>query len=222
MSMFVIKNIDNILHSYNGIDIEPGGAYIIPKEELSEWANCNVLISDIATHLIIVNNGENDIQDSSQAIDYLKGLVPGSVISTPTRDYSLDMNAIDVAVTRNAELAVVQSFDFKLENYANENYVYKHLLGAMAFGQNIVHGDYVSSQIVDVDGITGYPAGTVLKSFVRKAFLDPINQIGLASFAPASINVGLYIRINFHAMPGSGDAKIFINLNLFNKVEETS
>lgn len=77
----IIKNLDTIAHVYSGQEILPEEQYQIQEVEALRWANNSDLLADIANGLAQVNNGEEDIVDVNDQINFLKDNLPKEVIT---------------------------------------------------------------------------------------------------------------------------------------------
>ena len=68
----IIKNIDNVDHTYVGQLIPANSSYTIQGLEQIAWANCEQLFIDIANNKAIVNDGTSDITNVNDQINFLK------------------------------------------------------------------------------------------------------------------------------------------------------
>lgn len=104
------------------------------------------------------------------------------------------------------------NIDYKLteERYIN---------GVDLLIKDSVWGDYVKFQVVDVDNILGYGAGTVLDEFGSDWYIDPnVCQQGQVIIPyPAKIIANLYIRIVYVSVGTVNDVELKANLFLHKK-----
>lgn len=80
-----IKNTDTVQHKWAGQYVQPDEYYEIEDVELNTWQNSSQLLADIGTSIAIVakdDDGEEDIIDVSEAINYLLGNVTTEVTVT--------------------------------------------------------------------------------------------------------------------------------------------
>lgn len=97
----------------------------------------------------------------------------------------------------------------------------KILTGAWWKTKNSYWGDYITMQIVDVDNILGFGAGTILNQFIKKWYM--IDELVMSERANGSLlPAGLYIRIIYtsvHPSPiGAANPEAFVNFFMSNKV----
>lgn len=74
-----IKNNDDVLHTWCGQEIQPGEYYTIQAGEEYAWSSDSILLTAIVDRTAIVNNGVEDIMDTSMAIDFMKSAVPQKI-----------------------------------------------------------------------------------------------------------------------------------------------
>lgn len=79
---------------------------------------------------------------------------------------------------------------------------------------NHVFGDSVKFQVVDVDNILGYGAGTVLDEFATDWYVAPGQSMQGQTILPysAEIIAGLYIRLIYNS---TGGTNVSVACNLF-------
>lgn len=69
-----IKNTDSVARTWLGQVVSSGEYYTVPGASLIEWSNDSDLLIDIADGYAIINDGESDITDVNDAINWLKGI----------------------------------------------------------------------------------------------------------------------------------------------------
>jgi hypothetical protein len=87
--------------------------------------------------------------------------------------------------------------------------------GAVFVTINSALGDYIDCQVVDVDNILGYGAGTVLGQYVYNWYVNPNEtfQFNYESKYPAKIFGGLYLRFSYVSV-GTTNVDIIVNYTL--------
>lgn len=79
--MISIKNNTGETKTYEGQEILPGAYYIIEAMEELGWKNNSDLLKDIALGKAIVSDGQRDITDINEAINFLKSLLQSVVLN---------------------------------------------------------------------------------------------------------------------------------------------
>jgi hypothetical protein len=76
-------------------------------------------------------------------------------------------------------------------------------------------GDTLTAQVVDVDNMLGYGAGTVLGQYLTSWYMNPNEsfQLEFTSPYPAKLFGGLYLRMTYTSV-GSSDVSVIINYKL--------
>jgi len=118
------------------------------------------------------------------------------------------------AVYSEVQKGTTGTIDFKIENHGDEAFVTKYLAGAEIFTDGAALGDWAESQIIDIDGVLGMGANTVLKTYVRKKYLFNGKCQTIEASAPGAIPVGLYIRVLYHSVGTETNPKIYINYDI--------
>lgn len=99
--------------------------------------------------------------------------------------------------------------DFKITGSAT------WLSGGELIYQNAVWGDYIEAQIVDVDNVLGYGAGTVLKHYIKKRYLHPdVKYVDLSLDYAGKIPQNTYLRIKYHSVGTVLDVDFAVNYHL--------
>lgn len=90
-----------------------------------------------------------------------------------------------------------------------------YLNGGRFIYQNAEWGDFISCQIVDVDNILGYGAGTVLKTYIEKWYIHP-NETHAVCELPYAGHVpkNLYLRVKYTSVGTTNDVNMAINYHL--------
>lgn len=103
MSLY-IKNADTQSHTWTGQIITAGSYYEIEALEQVRWSEDNQVLVDLANGILIVatsNDGNNDITDVNQAINYLKNNIPPSVKITNTVITDKGESSFDTIITHD-------------------------------------------------------------------------------------------------------------------------
>lgn len=76
-------------------------------------------------------------------------------------------------------------------------------------------GDYATFQVVDVDNILGYGAGTVLGQYCTNWYMrsDAQEQVNESTSYPAKIKAGLYLRLAYTST-GLSNVTVTVNYRL--------
>jgi hypothetical protein len=77
--MIKVKNNKQASDTWCGMGIEPASYYQLEFFELNKWQNDSKVISDISSGDLIINDGDSDIIDVSDAINVLKEKDPKEV-----------------------------------------------------------------------------------------------------------------------------------------------
>jgi hypothetical protein len=123
-----------------------------------------------------------------------------------------DMNADKVkfrgvGLAFTAAAGVSTTFDYKLTSA-------RVIDGTQVIAKDHVFGDNIDFQVVDVDNILGYGAGTVLDNFGASWYLaaDKQDQGHIRMPYSAELIANLYIRVVYHSVGGTN---VSVKLNLF-------
>lgn len=128
------------------------------------------------------------------------------VLSEPA-DISMTMfNATSVVeISAGAEVNI----DFLLEQQGEE--LIQIVYGGTLYTENSSFADYVRFQVIDLDNVLGYGAGTVLKEYIKKAYLNQNGNFSEYDDAGAEIPVGIYLRCIYKSEKETGTTKVKIN-----------
>lgn len=215
----IIKNDSGVTKVYGGVQIADQGQYTIQELERYLFSGDETLISDIATADAIVNDGTVDL-GVSDGLDHLKGYSqksPVDVDGHPIYKGSAfsDANGFRArfkGITGTATKTTTTNIDYKMpeDRYIN---------GVRLIMKNHEDGDYVKFQVVDVDNILGYGAGTVLDEFGDTWYVDSASdtQPDVIVPYPAKILKDLYIRIIYNSTGTTNDVTVRANLYLHKK-----
>jgi len=89
------------------------------------------------------------------------------------------------------------------------------ITGGIFLCEGHIFGDNVTLQVVDIDNIMGFGAGTVLGEYIKNWYLQSDVQLQFSEniHYPAKIKAGLYLRV-IYASTGSNQIKASINYRL--------
>lgn len=150
-----------------------------------------------------------------------------------TIQYTSKYSAMNDCISGTAAINTTTDIDYEVVNQTGESYTYKYLKGGLIFGDNILAGDYIEVEIIDLDGF-GVTAGWysqaefdamgneyVVKHYIAKRYVHPTCSYAnsITAETPGKIPVGLYIRFKYTAINSGSTRNIFINLDLQNKDE---
>jgi len=127
------------------------------------------------------------------------------------KDYYFKGDAVSGTATKNSttniDYAVSESGLF----ISGAEFIYK----------DSVWGDYVECQIIDLDNVLGYGAGTVLSQYVKKWYLDPSkSSIRVESPYAGSLPDGVYVRVKYHSVGTETDPSALINYFMHDSKED--
>lgn len=198
-----IKNIDSVSHTYQGQEIAAAGVYEIQPTEQTRFANDSQLLIDIANEKAQIGTAcDSFISDINEQITHLKDLLPRQVQTQFERDDVILKIARMSASVGGDSTALCEIKVYGV--MANGDGVY--ISGGEAFFDTAVAGDAITKvEVVDVDDVLGYGAGTVIKTYHDDAvdvenagWYIPVKlghayceTLGFYGFIPAE----LYIRL---------------------------
>ena len=91
----------------------------------------------------------------------------------------------------------------------------EYVQGGQLLFQNAAWGDYITAQVVDVDNVLGYGAGTVLNEYIKKRYVHPdIGKSELEVPYAGLIPQNTYLRIKYTSVGTSTDVNIAVNYSL--------
>jgi len=114
-------------------------------------------------------------------------------------DFNADrVNFAGFGYTGTATAGTTTNLDYLL---SEERLVY----GGEMILKDHAFGDKVAMQVVDVDNILGYGAGTVLGSYMSNWFVssDKQTQTQIILDYPTKISAGLYLRVAYTSVGGT-------------------
>lgn len=128
-----------------------------------------------------------------------------------------------VRVTEKTVGKYLQLYGFEIECPKNEttNYDIKwttdiEFTGAKAFDEKGIKGNYSNMQLIDKDNILGYGAGFILHEFGKKVPSYILNNgCDINTTTAATINQGLYIRIQYVNNSQEEDTTVFVALKYY-------
>jgi len=227
--MIKIKNDSGTVQTYAGQEVPDQGEYNIPDGELPRWADDALALTQALSGLMLVWDANGAQVTGPQAIATILGNVPKNVVTALEKnDKDLKMATIRVATDPATGIAVVQIKSPGTPGVAGEG---RYIMGAEAFFKSAHPEDRITkSEVVDVDDILGYGAGTVLKSYHDDEAPEE-NQgwfIGVDQYGPdgqngsfvevkplggyAFLPAGLWLRITAVKDPASKTSAFFANL----------
>ena len=228
-----LKNNKQTASSWCGQEIQPGEYYTLLLTEEAKWASDDIVLSDIGSGDLVVNNGTADITSVNLAINFLKDIPVLGADGTPlirSKPFSdadgFRFRGFGISATATKETTT--NIDYKLteERYINgvDLILKDHEFGDTAKFQ-VVDKEYVYAGILypaDYGGIpwsTAQPNGVVLDEFGTDWNIasDEQHQHPVLLPYPARILVDLYIRIVYTSVGTVNDVKLRANLFLHKK-----
>jgi hypothetical protein len=216
-----IKNASGVNKTWVGQLVIAGEYYQVqPTEELA-WMTNSILLVDIASGAAIVAkdaSGTTNITDINSAIDYLKDNQPIKIDTTaPVRSFALEegvtlrarlVGIVNATATKNS--ATNHDYQIPVISYGGVN-KQAVMNGIEFYAKDAEIGDKISFQIVDVNNILGYGAGTVLDEFGKDWYVSP-NTLNKIILYKANLIAGLFIRMVYTSTGTTNDVKLFCNL----------
>lgn len=220
MSKWIYNN-DTIAHTYSGQEIASSTYYQIEDIEEVRWMNNSTLLDDIASGDAIVsksNNSADHITDTNDAINYLKNkLSPVDSNNSPIVRIRAFNNADNLkfrgtGISGTATKNTTTNIEYKLTED-------RFINGVDILIKDHVWGDKINFEVVDIDNILGYGAGTVLDQFGKDWYVDPdkCSQGQIRVEYPALINKDLYVRLAYISTGATNDVEVKANLFLHKK-----
>jgi hypothetical protein len=218
----MIKKIKNNTGSpkiWQGQEVLAGEYYEIQPLEESRWANDSQLLIDIGNAVALVNNGTDDITDIATAINYLKANIPQEVVTQFEKDdkiLKLFSTSGSVGQDSYVTLEVLIPGTFASGNG-------RYIAGGEAWFDVATNGDKVElCEVVDIDNVLGYGAGTVLKRWhdeeaisTKQGWYFPIHR-PILSVEPIGgygfINSELYLRIKAKKANNITTGTLYLNI----------
>lgn len=177
--------------------LTPGAYYTIESFELLAWQNSSQVVTDIASGLLVMNDGNADVTDVSKAVDLLKDVV-GALSLKPFADAD-GFRARFKGVKGTVTAGTTTNLDHVLtEERWIDGVEITHVGGAP--------GDTVNFQIV-------HPIAGVLDQFGETWNIDSTagKQGAVVLSYPAKIPAGLTIRCAYTSV---GETNVWIGVNL--------
>lgn len=227
-----IKNNTLANLTYSSQDILPGEYHKLKDSQKQVWAGLSNLLVDIASGDAIVakiDDGNNDIVDVNEAINYLKGLLPQDV-NIPA---SVGIRGVKEPKNMRARLAGIisdtvpngttKNLDWLMDNVSYNGQNKKcYFDGIQYYSSNANIGDCACFQVVDKDGF-GVLAGWydqatfdamgneyVVEQFGMDWYMLPNVKEDLMLYK-SEIVPGLYIRVRYTST-GTEDVNVIVNL----------
>jgi hypothetical protein len=188
----------------------------------SSWYVDNVVCA-IMQGAIQVINQVGAIENKLDQVEWLRGNKPLLVASLPEAQpfalpsYRTKRTAVDsIAQCPRGESTPI---DYRL---LSERYIH----GGSLFGRNVELGDYVTADLMDLDGVIPEQYRPVLcedwpivARYIEKEFVSPCGKHDINTYPlNAKIAQGLYLRITFHAINVGADREIAVNYYLTKKL----
>ena len=118
-------------------------------------------------------------------------------------DYSED------GMTGTATKNTTTDLDFKITGAS------EYVQGGQILFQNAAWGDYITAQVVDVDNVLGYGAGTVLNTYIKKRYIHPdLKKSELEVPYAGLVPQNTYLRIKYTSVGTSTDVDVAVNYSL--------
>lgn len=155
--------------------------------------------------------GINVTQNAADLAEFNANYKSVSNYAIGHRSYAFATGDFDFAgdgVLASVPKGTLANIDYKILSSAFPNGVY--LNGGEMMTQNAVLGDWIDVAIVDKDSVT-YPAGTILKTYIRKWYVDPVKSLSVKTPYAGLIPASMYIRIRYTSVGTVLDPQVAIN-----------
>lgn len=205
----VYKNISDTYVVRQAVRVDPTEEYTIPGTDLIDWSNDNQVLQDLADQVAQIGNGSEFYSDLSDQINHLRGsnvvisgvkddiALPEKEVAFPERtghnvfqkgyEFVADPDAPDGITEHEAGYSVwmkMQGVIFRVSSAAYE-------------GDDTNEGDYMEVELVDVNGVTGYPAGTVLAKFAETIPMWPGREFARICDDAKDIPPTVVVRVRY-------------------------
>ena len=203
-----IFNDSGSTKTYSGQEILDQTYYQIQPSEHIKFANDSVLLTDVGNSVAIVsrnNQAADHITDVNLAINYLKNI--NQTVTTYAHRDAHDLNFRGKGIENTFTAGQTTTYDWKSPET-------KEFDSVVLLFKNHVFEDKVDLQVVDVDNILGYGAGTVLATYFYDYFLaDDMQHQGIFKIDyPGTLLKDLYLRFRYYS---SGATAVKMKANLF-------
>jgi len=218
MSKYIKNNTQSNI-TIQGREIQANSVYTIPSNLENEFANDDELLSKIISgDVCISSNGSTCLLNNNEQINFLKSLdiQPKDVNGYPLIKLSAFANNDGYrARFKGIKSTVTAGQTINIEHKITEE---RWINGVRLILKNHSEDDYIDFEIVDVDNIFGYGAGTVLDRFGEDWQIDDTRSLqgDVIVPYPAKLYTNLYIRIKYHST-GQTDVKVKANFYLHKK-----
>lgn len=164
--------------------------------------------------IVVLNKKLADGSTNPDATDFETNVKPACNFAVGTRtypfassDFLFEGNGVSFTAAANGATAS----DFKISTAGDPGL---YINGGDLFTNGSKVGDYVQVQVVDVDNILGYGAGTVLNEWVSKWYVDPKGGQSVMTPYAGKIPGGLYLRLIYHNTNLATTVAVAVNYHL--------
>ena len=200
-----------------GVTIEAEGQHTVQPSEIYLWASSNDLVTKVGSGDIIINDGTADLS-AADGIRQVQGSYP-KVVSRYALSEGGALRARLIGIHHNATATknTTTNLDWKIPNvsYGGSN-KQSYMDGIQFKATDAVDGDKMSFQVIDIDNILGYGAGTVLDEFGKDWAVMPDKEETMRLYK-AKLIPNLYIRLVYVSIGTTNDVKL--NVNLFRHMD---
>ena len=89
--------------------------------------------------------------------------------------------------------------------------------GGFLYASDAEFGDYIKSQVIDIDDILGYGENYVLKTWIEKWYVIPNQIMHVKVNQGGAISANLYLRLKYTSIGTINDVQFAINYHLYRK-----
>jgi hypothetical protein len=199
-----IKNDTLATQTWGGKEFTAGEEHTIQAANLSKWRSSDNLVTAIANSEALVGDSSSFFSDIITGLSWLNGDV-ATHLADPFPDNETGYSFRGAGGTGEVTAG---SNDIDILIHATEA---RLINGAEVWSDATAYGSYVTFQVVDVDNVLGYGAGTMVEEFGSAWQMHPDLITKAFPGYVANVPAGLYIRLKVNSTDA---ADIYYNLYL--------
>ena len=181
-----IKNDTGSIKIWAGKEFAAAEEHTIQESSISKWRSNNALLTAIGNSDALVGDSSSYFTDISKAFNWLNGDI-ATIISSP-------FPANDSAYSFRG-LGGSAALSTGSNNVDQVITAARFINGAEVWSDDPAYGNSITFQVVDVDNVLGYGAGTVIEEFGTTWQMHPGCITKAFPGYIASVPAGLYVRM---------------------------